>query len=79
MRQSKMDQIRAAWAAGDELGALKIASKFIDRSDDTRLFNQGYGAHLRPEFYRQIGRDPAAMTEAAIVALARKFKLPRQG
>ena len=31
----KTDKIRAAWAVGDRIGALRIAARFFDRSGDT--------------------------------------------
>jgi hypothetical protein len=71
----KLDQLREAWRAGDKIGALRIASKFFDRSDDTKTFKRGWDAHANPAFYRQMGRDPAALTEAALEAMARKFNL----
>jgi hypothetical protein len=73
----KLDQLREAWRAGDKIGALRIASQFFDRSEDTKAFKRGWDAHRNPAFYRQMGRDPAALTEAAFEALARKFNLPR--
>lgn len=73
----KLDQLREAWRAGDKIGALRIASKFFDRSDDTKAFKRGWDAHSNPAFYRQMGRDPAALTEATFEAMARKFNLPR--
>jgi hypothetical protein len=35
----KTDQIRAAWASGDQIRALRIAARFFDRSTDTKTFN----------------------------------------
>lgn len=74
--QSKLDQIREAWAEGDKLAALRIASRFFDRSDDTKLFQRGYQAHTNPAFFKQIGKDPSALVDEATERLARKFKLP---
>ena len=72
---SKTDQIRAAWAGDDKIAALRIASRFFDRSPETATIKRGWDAHSNPTFYRQIGKDPAAMTEAALDVLARKFGL----
>lgn len=72
----KLEQIRAAWAAGDRIAALRIASRFFDRSEETKTFKRGWDAHRNPAFYRQIGRDPEAITAEALMTLARKFKLP---
>ena len=74
--KSKLDQVREAWAAGDRIAALRIASKFFDRSPETTEFKRGWDAHSNPSFYRQIGRDPDALRDAAIATLARKFSLP---
>ncbi len=70
---NKSEQIRAAWAAGDQIGALRIASRFFDRSPETAVIRRGWEAHTSPVFYRQIGKDPAAMTQAAFDVLAAKF------
>ncbi|MBI1649864.1 hypothetical protein [Hyphomicrobium sulfonivorans] len=74
--RSKTDQIRNAWAAGDKIAALRIASKFFDLSEETMTFQRGYQAHINPAFFKQIGKDPEALTATAISALAAKFKLP---
>lgn len=71
----KLEQIRAAWAAGDRIAALRIASRFFDRSEETKAFKRGWDAHRNPAFYRQIGRNPEAITAEALTILARKFKL----
>lgn len=74
---SKTDQLTAAWLAGDKIGALRIASRFFDRSPETQTFKRGWDAHSNPGFYRQLGRDPDALTNAALAALAVKFGLPQ--
>jgi hypothetical protein len=73
--RSKTDQIRTAWAAGDEIGALRIAAQFFDRSPDTRIFKRGMDAHNHPQFYRQIGKEPQELVAAALEILARRFDL----
>lgn len=75
--QSKLDQIREAWTKGDKIAALRITSRFFDRSPETQTFKRGWDAANNPGFYRQIGRDPDALTRDAIDALAKKFSLPR--
>jgi hypothetical protein len=70
---SKSDQIRAALAAGDRIGALRIAARFFDRSPETATIRRGWEAHQHPAFYSQIGKDPAAMTQAAFDVLDAKF------
>jgi len=54
----KTDEIRAAWHAGDRIGALRIAARFFDRSIDTKVFKRGWDAYNNPDFYWQLGKDP---------------------
>jgi hypothetical protein len=72
---SKCDKIRAAWATGDRVGALRVAARFFDRSDATKTFKRGMDAHNNPAFYRQLGKDPELLLSAALKLLARKFSL----
>jgi hypothetical protein len=71
----KSDQIRAAWGSGDRIGALRIAARFFDQSIDTVTFKRGMNAHNHPGFYRQLGKDPDQLTQAALELLAKKFSL----
>src|SRR5262249_58545829 len=56
-RDRKVDQIRAAWEAGVQIGALRIAARFFDRSIDTVTFKRGMDAYNNPDFYRQLGKE----------------------
>jgi hypothetical protein len=71
----KADQIRTAWAAGDQIGALRIAARFFDRSPDTKIFKRGMDAYNNPDFYRQLGKDPQKLKAVALEVLAKKFGL----
>ena len=71
----KTDRIRMAWAAGDRIAALRIAARFFDRSLETQIFKRGMAAHNHPNFYRQLGKDPAQIVEGALNALAKRFTL----
>ena len=72
---SKSNQIRDAWAAGDQIGALRIAARFFDRSNDTLMFKRGMSAHNNPRFYHQLGQEPAQLVEEALEVLACRFGL----
>jgi hypothetical protein len=72
---TKCDKIHAAWAAGDQIGALRIAARFFDRSEATKAFKRGMDAHNNPQFYRQLGKDPELLLSTALELLARKFSL----
>jgi hypothetical protein len=71
----KTDRIRTAWAAGDQIGALRIAARFFDHSFETRTFKRGMAAHNHPRFYRQLGKDPAQILADALDVLAKRFGL----
>ena len=72
---AKLDLLRAAWDAGDRISALRIAAKFFDRSAETAAFKRGWDAHQNAAFYRQIGKNPEAMTSEAMSVLAGRFGL----
>ncbi len=71
----KTDRIRAAWAAGDCIGALRIAAKFFDRSEATKSFKRGMDAYNNPDFYRQLGKDPDLLVTLAVKLLQKRFRL----
>jgi hypothetical protein len=71
----KVDQIRDAWAAGDQIAALRIAARFFDRSGDTLVFKRGMDAHNHPSFYIQLGLEPVQIVSDALATLARRFDL----
>ena len=73
--QTKTDQIRAAWLAGNQIGALRIAAQFFDRSNETMIFKRGMDANNHPGFYRQIGHEPQELTTAALDKLVKRFDL----
>jgi hypothetical protein len=71
----KVDKIRIAWAAGDQIGALRIAAHFSDLSTATITFKRGMDAHNNPSFYRQLGKQPDVLIANALNLLATKFRL----
>jgi hypothetical protein len=72
----KSDLVRAARAAADRIGALRIAARFFDRSIDTRTFKRGIDAYNNPSFYRQAGKEPnyKQLITAALELLAKRFR-----
>lgn len=71
--KSNSQQIREALAVGDQIGALRIAARFFDRSSATEIFKRGLDAHNHPGFYRQLGEQPDEITANAVTALVEKF------
>jgi hypothetical protein len=70
-----VDTIRAAWTAGDRIGAWRIAARFFDRSIATKVFKRGMNAHNHPDFYRQLGQVPEQIVADALAALQGRFNL----
>jgi len=71
--ESKTDRIRTALAKGDWLTALRTASRFHDRSNDTLTFKRGFDACRNRDFYKQLGKNPDELVEAAIIRLHARF------
>jgi hypothetical protein len=71
--QSKTERIRTTLDRRDWLAALRIASRFHDRSNDTLMFKRGFDAYQHPDFYRQLGKDPDKLVDAAIKRLQARF------
>ena len=67
---SKTGRIHAASAAGNRIGALRIAARVFDRSHVTKIFKRGMDAYNNPAFYRQLGKDPDRIVAAALQTLA---------
>ncbi len=72
----KVDKIRSAWAAGDQIGALRIAARFFDRSTATKTFRRSMTAHNHPAFYRQLGLVLEQILADALAVLRSRFNLP---
>lgn len=70
---TKLEAVRAAMAAGDTAGALRIAAKFPRLGKHDKAIRQGWAAIQTPDFYRQIGKDPAALVEAGKIAIVERF------
>jgi len=72
---TKLSQLKAAAAAGDWPGALRIAARFPNLGAHRDAILRAHNALLRPDFYRQIGRDPDAAVAAGIAALRARYQL----
>lgn len=50
-----------------------MAAKFADLGEHEQAIRRGHEAMQRPEFQRQIGRDPEAQIAAGIAALKARY------
>jgi hypothetical protein len=73
MHQSKSELIKSALAEGNMAAALRLASRFHDRSSDTVVFKRGFDAYRYPDFYLQLRKDPDQLVAAAVALLWRRF------
>jgi hypothetical protein len=70
---TKRARLLALMAAGDWRAALSLAAKFADLGDHEEAIRAGHEAMQRPDFQRQIGRDPEAAVAAGIAALKARY------
>ena len=70
---SKSEQIKKMLLAGKKIKAISIASKFFDKSEDTKVFKQAASAILNPSFYKQIGKDPDEIINTASRILEKRY------
>jgi hypothetical protein len=70
---TKTAQIAAHLKSGEPMKALRLASRFFDRGEDTALFKEAWDATQNRTFYAQIGKDPDALFEAACARLRARF------
>lgn len=67
--------IRKLMAAGEWREAILAAAKFSDLGDQAEAIQRGREAIMRPQFMRQLKRDPEAAIEAAKAALLQRWPL----
>jgi hypothetical protein len=70
-------EIRAAVAAGDWEEAIRLASKIGKLGEAKAEILRAREAYERPDFLRQLRKDPEAAKEAGKEALRRFLALPR--
>ena len=73
--ETKLSKLEAAAARGDWPGALRIAAKFADLGEQRAEITRAHECITRPDFYRQLGRDPDVCLEAGIAALKERYDL----
>ena len=72
---TKIDQVRELWNAGDKVAALRIVAKFPRLGDEKKAIEQAWAAHSNPTFYRQIGHCPETLLEKGLDAIAHRYAL----
>ena len=72
---TKLSQLRAAYQAGDYVGALRIAARFPNLGEDRNAILTAWGAIQNPCMYAQMGRDVDALIAAGREALIQRYEL----
>ncbi len=70
---TKLQKLRDLLAKGDDIGALRIAAKFPRLGDAKEAITRAWAAHTNPDFYREIGQDPAALVAAGVRAVRARY------
>lgn len=76
---TKLRQLQEFMLADDWEGAMRLAAKFPRLGDEAAPITRAHQARLRPEFYRQLGQDPAALWAEGVAALKRRYGEPCRG
>jgi uncharacterized protein YcgL (UPF0745 family) len=67
---AQISDIREAMARGDFVGALRIATKLRGHQPE---IGTAWQAMQRPDFYRQLGKDPEQLIAAGNAALFAQY------
>lgn len=73
--ESKLSKLKTAFASGDMVSALRIASKFQHLGEQRDAITRAWAAHQSPDFYREINQDPEALFAAGVEALRVRYGL----
>lgn len=73
--RTKISEVRAAVAANDWRKALSIAAKFPQLGEHKKAIVTAHECLAHPGFYRQLGKDEAALIEAGKAAMCERYGL----
>lgn len=72
-REPKLVRLRRHIANEDWHAAFKLAMSLPRLGDDKSAIERAWQAMTRPEFVRQLGKDPDALLEAGKAAMRKRF------
>ncbi len=73
--ETKLAQLRKAYAAGEFQKAVAIAAKFPVLGNERDAVLLAHNAYTNPRFVTQMGSDPEKLKQAGIAALRTKYSL----
>jgi len=71
--QTKLSILQGHMATGRWVEALRLANSFQQLGKHAKPIRDAWDAHQSPSFYKQIGKDPAALWEAGKAALVARY------
>ena len=73
--QTKLDILKGLLAEGDEVGALRIASRFQELGEWKEDITRGWAAHTCPQLYKDMGHDPTELFQLGIRAIKQRYNI----
>ncbi len=73
--ETKLAKLKTAYAAGDTAGTLRIAAKFGQLGPQREAITRAWQALQSPEFYRELGLDPATLVAVGMAAIRARYGL----
>ena len=71
--RTKLSQLKGLMQVGDWNAALRLAARFQDLGEQKERITRAWAAIQNPAFYKEIGKDPAALRAAGIEALKERY------
>jgi hypothetical protein len=71
--ETKLSKLKACMAAGDTIGALRIAAKFPNLGEHKEVITRAWAAHKNPDTYAAMGQDPALLVASGIKAIRERY------
>lgn len=71
--QTKLNMLLNYMQQGDHRRALKLAASFPRLGEHKDAIQRGWAAASRPDFYKQINRDPDALVADGVEAIRERY------
>lgn len=72
-RSARQQRILNALSRRDDREALRLAAQFQHLGEHADVIMRGWNACTRPEFYRQLGKDPAQLVAIGVAAVRARY------
>jgi hypothetical protein len=72
---TKLSRLKANAAAGNWEEVLRIAAKFHELGDHKGAITRAWAAIQNPQFYLDIGQEPATLISTGIAAIKERYQI----